>query len=99
AVVNAETGEYGFEDVINPASATGTPNGALDGVWPNGEDLNTPANGLDVYGQIPSTCCGAGLEVVPPLTTSPSPFDANTRPWTQITCTGNPCTGGNGGHP
>ena len=46
---NAETGEYGFEDVINPLSATGTPNGVLDA----GEDVN--GNGaLDVYGQFPS---------------------------------------------
>jgi hypothetical protein len=44
----AETGEYGYEDVINPATAAGPPNGVLD----TGEDLN--GNGLlDVYGAIP----------------------------------------------
>ncbi len=38
-------GEYGFEDVINPASSSGTPNNSLD----NGEDVN--GNGvLDTYG-------------------------------------------------
>jgi len=49
AVNCAETGEYGFEDFVNPLSATGVPNGVLDA----GEDLN--ANGvLDVYGKVPS---------------------------------------------
>lgn len=38
-------GEYGFEDVINPANANGAPNGQLDA----GEDVN--ANGvLETYG-------------------------------------------------
>jgi hypothetical protein len=40
-----ETGEFGFEDIVNPASVAGIPNGALDA----GEDFN--ANGtLDTYG-------------------------------------------------
>ena len=40
-----KAGEYGYEDVINPASAAGTPNGTLDA----GEDVN--GNGLlDTYG-------------------------------------------------
>jgi hypothetical protein len=40
-----DTGQYGYEDTINPASGTGTPNGALD----TGEDVN--GNGaLDAYG-------------------------------------------------
>jgi len=43
-----ETGELGFEDVINPASAQSVANGALN----TGEDLN--GNGaLDVYGGTP----------------------------------------------
>jgi PilX N-terminal len=54
---NITTGEYGFEDVINAASATGTPDGALEGNTPgynanNGfspEDVDE--NGLlDVWG-------------------------------------------------
>lgn len=41
----AKNGEYGFEDVVNPASTTGTPNGRLD----QGEDVD--ANGkLDTWG-------------------------------------------------
>lgn len=44
----AETGEYGFEDFVNPLNGNGTPNGILDA----GEDVN--GNGaLDTYGQIP----------------------------------------------
>ena len=31
ATANAETGEYGAEDFINPGDAEGDPNGALDG--------------------------------------------------------------------
>ena len=46
---NAETGEYGFEDVVNPLDANGNPSNALE----TGEDIN--ANGLlDVYGKYPS---------------------------------------------
>ena len=43
-----ETGEYGFEDVINSSASAGTPNSALD----TAEDVND--NGiLDVYGKTP----------------------------------------------
>lgn len=46
---NQETGEFGFEDIINPLSSTGTPNGVLD----VGEDVN--GNGVvDIYGNIPN---------------------------------------------
>lgn len=66
---NLETGEYGFEDIVNPASGTGTPNGVLD----VGEDFN--GNGvLDVYGQTPRPQAGMTL----PLN------DATIRPWNQI---------------
>ena len=42
----AETGEYGNEDVVNPADVNGAPNGVLDA----GEDVN--GNGvLDAYGR------------------------------------------------
>ncbi|HZT75603.1 MAG TPA: pilus assembly PilX N-terminal domain-containing protein [Vicinamibacterales bacterium] len=55
---NQETAEFGFEDFVNPASATGTPNGLLD----TGEDVN--ANGvLDVYGRYPS--CGGTYNYTP----------------------------------
>ena len=47
---NLESGEYGFEDFVNPTTAAGTPSSTLDG----GEDVN--ANGqLDTYGEFPSS--------------------------------------------
>jgi hypothetical protein len=46
---NLETGEFGNEDIINPATAGGGSNTVLDG----GEDVNAN-NVLDVYGQVPS---------------------------------------------
>ena len=52
-----ETGELGFEDVVNPTTAAGTP----DGVLQTGEDVN--ANGvIDTYGQTPQNLpAGAAL--------------------------------------
>lgn len=48
-----KNGEYGFEDVVNPTSASGTPNGKLD----TGEDVD--ANGkLDTWGK---TTLGLGF--------------------------------------
>jgi hypothetical protein len=64
---NQETGEYGFEDFVNPASAAGTPNGALDA----GEDVNS--NGvLDNYGQTPRG----------PAVVWTAPLADTVRPWT-----------------
>jgi hypothetical protein len=52
---DAETGELGFEDIINPASAQSVSNGALD----VGEDVN--GNGvLDTYGGLPRLYPTAG---------------------------------------
>jgi hypothetical protein len=54
---NVETGEYGFEDFVNPASANGTPNGSLD----TAEDVN--GNGLlDVYGSAPISPVSSPLD-------------------------------------
>jgi hypothetical protein len=65
-----ETGEYGWEDFVNPASPTGAPNGVLD----EGEDLNGN-NALDTYGQFPQNIRPGSL----------APLDATARPWTSIT--------------
>ncbi len=52
----AETGEFGWEDVVNPADPNGVPNGVLDG----GEDVNS--NGVvDVYGGTPIVPAGGSL--------------------------------------
>jgi hypothetical protein len=55
--VNVETGDYGFEDFVNPASATGLSNDLLDG----GEDFNA-SGALDVYGGVPRLAGAAPLD-------------------------------------
>jgi hypothetical protein len=47
--LNVETGELGFEDVVNPTAANGAPNGVLD----VGEDVNANTT-LETYGQMPN---------------------------------------------
>jgi Tfp pilus assembly protein PilX len=84
-----ETGEFGFEDVVNPVSAPGTP----DGVLQAGEDLN--GNGvLDRYGanlpyspysfstdiyttSIPPQPALAAIDVVEPLDSSETSFSVS----------------------
>jgi Tfp pilus assembly protein PilX len=76
---NAETGDYGWEDFVNPNSSTGAPNNSLDA----GEDVN--GNGvLDVYGGIPSYNGASGQ--VPPCATpcAPAPLNASARPTTSV---------------
>jgi len=68
-----ETGEYGWEDVVNPLSAAGTPNGVLDA----GEDVN--GNGtLETYGQFPAFM--GTRNSVPPGTIAPFTNAATVRP-------------------
>jgi hypothetical protein len=73
------TGEFGWEDIVNPLDANGAPNGQLD----DGEDLNAN-NQLDTYGAAPRFPAGmvdvAGLpanlaanEAAAPLTTAATP--------------------------
>ncbi len=70
-----ETGEFGFEDFVNPTSGAGTPNGALD----TGEDLN--GNGvLDVYGGVPQRLGAAPLDATATLTTLVSANVARVNP-------------------
>lgn len=67
-----ETGEYGYEDFVNPGASDGAPNGTLDA----GEDLN--ANGeLDVYGGTPNYNGTYGDE--PPGATAPLTAAATPR--------------------
>src|SRR5207244_8724306 len=65
---NQETGEYGWEDYVNPASGTGVPNATLDA----GEDVNAN-NALDVYGQLPSY--NGSSNTLPPVTTIPALYN------------------------
>jgi Tfp pilus assembly protein PilX len=65
---NLETGDFGFEDIINTADPNGAPNGTLDA----GEDVNGSGL-LDTYGNVPSYN-GTANSVAPgstaPLTTA-----------------------------
>ncbi len=73
-----ETGEYGWEDVINPADPLGQPNGQLD----PGEDVNAN-NALDTYGQFPNF---QGVRnALPPGAVGPTFNNANNiRPTTTL---------------
>ncbi len=70
-----ETGEYGWEDVINPTSAAGSPNDTLD----PGEDVNANAV-LDTYGKFPNY--NGVANTVPPG--SQAPLTAAARPDTLL---------------
>jgi hypothetical protein len=71
---NRETGEYGFEDVVNPTDVNGAPNNTLDA----GEDVN--GNGvLDSYGRLP---VNVPSQVLPVAIASMAPWDVNATPRT-----------------
>jgi hypothetical protein len=75
----AETGEYGFEDVVNPLSATGTPNGLLD----VGEDFNLNGT-LETYGQIPLPMPLVPGGVAQAWAALATPLTNAARPWTNV---------------
>lgn len=79
-----ETGEFGWEDVVNPGSANGTPNGVLD----EGEDLNGDG-GLDVYGGTPRFPAGmadvGGLPAILAADQAAAPLTTAARPNTLVT--------------
>jgi hypothetical protein len=74
-VSNDETGEYGFEDVINSGTDGGAPNDELE----TGEDVNASTT-LDTYGQLPSF--NGAANSVPPGAVAP--LDLTARPTTAI---------------
>jgi hypothetical protein len=79
-----ETGEYGFEDVVNLADPNGVPNGAPDA----GEDLNV--NGVhDLYGATPRFPAGmadvGGLPANLGANLAAAPLTAAARPNTVVT--------------
>ena len=79
-----ETGEYGFEDVVNLADANGAPNGVEDA----GEDLNASET-LEVYGGVPRFPAGmievAGLPANLAAGEAAAPLTAAARPNTIVT--------------
>lgn len=68
-----ETGEYGYEDFVNPGSSGGTPNGILD----QGEDVNRDGV-LQTYGGVPVSPTGGFSGWL-------APFTASATPWTTLT--------------
>jgi hypothetical protein len=84
---NQETAEFGFEDIINPLSAAGTPNGLLNdpsapGARDAGEDANENGT-LETYGQFPHySADGAAFIAAPPG--AAAPLDAAARPTTLV---------------
>ena len=73
---NNETGEYGFEDIVNRATGGGAASGAPDGVLEAGEDLNG-SGAVDVYGQTPRMPA-LGTGILAPANA------ANVRPWLPV---------------
>ncbi len=75
---NQETGEFGYEDIINPSSTSGTSDGTLDA----SEDVN--GNGLlDMYGA-KASYAGA-YDTLPPG--AASPLNGSVAPSTVLTAT------------
>lgn len=68
-----ETGEYGFEDSINPAVAAWAKSNALE----VGEDFNESTT-LETYGETPHALVGFGTAV------AAMGFDSTSRPWTVV---------------
>jgi hypothetical protein len=80
-----ETGEYGFEDFVNPASGVGAPNGVLDA----GEDVNSSGGAVEVYGATPRypAAAGSGLPPAPANPAFSVPLDTTARPYTAMPAT------------
>jgi hypothetical protein len=73
--LNVETGEFGYEDNVNPNSSSGAPNGSTVPLPEVGEDLNGN-NILDRYGRIarlPSGLVGGWGAVSSPFSSSATP--------------------------
>lgn len=79
-----ETGEFGWEDIVNPLDANGAANGTLD----QGEDLNA-SGALDTYGATPRFSAGmtdvGGLPAALAANEAAAPLTTAARPWTVVT--------------
>ncbi len=76
-VGDPETGQYGFENVVNPPSATGDPSAAF--VLETGEDFDNDTT-LDRFGETPHLL---GIQQAD-WTGYTAPFNTNARPWTTV---------------
>jgi hypothetical protein len=79
---NGETGMYGNEDIINPASSTGAPDGVMeeseDVDGPNANTSNWGQDPFDTYGAQPA-CSYAGSPVSPCAASAPLSASATTQ--------------------
>ncbi|MEZ5283737.1 MAG: hypothetical protein R2712_02780 [Vicinamibacterales bacterium] len=83
---DVETGEFGFEDIINPSSWNSTPNGVLDGLFQDtegndhyAEDVND--NGVDdVYGGVPRLIPGGMVAIAGNYTPAGNVYDLYETP-------------------
>jgi hypothetical protein len=77
-----ETGKYGNEDIINPASSTGTPDGVMeaseDADGPNANTSNYAQDAFDTYGSKPA-CSYVGSPDNPCVTSAPLDAAATTQ--------------------
>jgi hypothetical protein len=83
AVADAETGEYGFEDSLNPSAAAWVKDNTLNG----GEDFNEN-NTLQSYGETPHILVTNGICAAWPCADFRDPFNNSvgtpTRPWSTL---------------
>jgi hypothetical protein len=79
---NGETGMYGNEDIINPASSTGAPDGVMEASedvdGPNANTINYAQDTFDTYGAKPA-CSYAGSPVSPCTASAPLNATATTQ--------------------
>lgn len=76
---NRETGEYGFEDVVNPTLTNGFPGNGLYSNPPARDSGSTPDEGEDFNGDGALQTYGAV-----PVQTFTAPLDGAARPWTAL---------------
>ncbi|MGH9433657.1 MAG: hypothetical protein ACRD3T_19180, partial [Terriglobia bacterium] len=77
-----ETGMYGNEDIINPASSTGAPDGVMEEAedvdGPNANTSNWTSDTFDTYGAAPS-CASTTSPLYPCASSSPLSASATTQ--------------------
>jgi len=78
----SETGNYGNEDIINPMSSTGSPDGAMEAPedvdGPNANTSNWSSDTFDAYGGTPS-CVSTSSPLHPCIASSPLNASATTQ--------------------
>ncbi|MFZ0286412.1 MAG: hypothetical protein WAL32_14375, partial [Terriglobales bacterium] len=77
---NTKTGDSGFEDVVNRASANGTPDGVLEAIDPGKTESSEDTNNNTVLDDFGSANLGLGMGYIPvPVTTPGTPYTAKNQ--------------------